>query len=167
MGKVFIFHTVITEARFQRQKQSKTSQDSHKSSHTPASITTSLQASIFSMFKVPQVTKGSIEWVPWIGDWREVALTKPMEKTLQPPQFTPSPFCDPSCEPAPIPCWSMVKNALLFWWSSLTFLFQQKNTLFSLFFLFHLAFYVFTEGGSVPSSTTVKHKTLLRASTKK
>lgn len=37
------------------------------------------------LFMVPQVTKRSLERVPWIGDWREAAATKSMEKTLQPP----------------------------------------------------------------------------------
>lgn len=135
-GKVFIFHTVTTGARFQRQKLSKSFTWLCKSSHTPASITTSLGAFICSLFMVPQVTKRSLVQVPWIGDWREAAATKLMEKTLQPPLIHSILLCGPSCEPAPNLCWSMVKTPPLVLMIFMNFVdLDRKILLFSPFFL--------------------------------
>lgn len=60
-----------------------------------------------------------------------------MEENFQPSQFTPRPLRDHSCEPAPIPCRSMVKNAFLFSWSSwILLIWIEKHFYFLLFSYF-------------------------------
>lgn len=170
-GRFSFFTLSLQEQGFRGRNNPRASQDLCKSSYTPASITTSLQAFIFSLLMVPQVTKQSIEWVPLVGDWREAAASKTHGEDLTTCSNSLHPPCvTSSCESAPLPCWSMIKNAPS---CSLSMIFinfvdlDRKTLLFSPFFLLHLAVCVFVQGESVPPSTMVKHKTLLRVSTKK
>lgn len=139
-GRFSFFTLSLQEQGFRGRNNPRASQDLCKSSYTPASITTSLQAFIFSLLMVPQVTKQSIEWVPLVGDWRETAATKPMEKTLQLALIHSIPLVWPPAVSLHLfhaEAWLKTPPLVLYQWSlSILLIWTEKHFYFLLFSCF-------------------------------